>query len=178
MYDMDVNEIKQLIKKSKMENGMTKDEATLNYYDELSLLLEDIEYFTLYLKRHKTSKFNFDIKVNYGSSSKSFMDIWKLYEYRKDRESIDATFAKFSLLQAIIEDLANDTYVYGTHEIQRFILNFESEDGLKIEDYVSDFVNSNSASKVKNKIDAIKHEPVLDPELAKTVRAIMQEQNI
>lgn len=104
MYDMDVNEIKQLIKKSKMENGMTKDEATLNYYDELSLLLEDIEYFTLYLKRHKTSKFNFDIKVNYGSSSKSFMDIWKLYEYRKDRESIDATFAKFSLLQAIIEE--------------------------------------------------------------------------
>lgn len=49
---------------------------------------------------------------------------------------------------------------------------------MKIEDYVSDFVNSNSASKVKSKIDAIKHEPVLDPELAKTVRAIMREQNI
>ena len=30
MYDMDVYEIKQLIKKSKMENGMTKDEATWN----------------------------------------------------------------------------------------------------------------------------------------------------
>ena len=55
------------------------------YYQKLNALKEDVEFFTLFMKRNKKSDFDFNIRVSYSCSIKAINDIWEKYEnYQKN----------------------------------------------------------------------------------------------
>ena len=109
---------------------MTTDE----YFEKLFALQEDIEFFNLYMKRNKKSRYELSVKVSAG---RAFDDVWKKYGYGTDKDSIERTFAEITLLDAVFVDL-ND-------EIRSFKSSFEMYDETKMEDYISDFIGCSHA---------------------------------
>ena len=95
------------------------------YYQKLNALKEDVEFFTLFMKRNKKSDFDFNIRVSYSCSFKAFNDIWEKYDYYQ--KNLETAFSEFIVLKSIIEDLYNGTGIYTDAEIH-------------IYDYIGDFI--------------------------------------
>lgn len=108
------------------------------YYQKLNALKEDVEFFTLYMKRNKKSDFNFDIRISYSCSFKAFNDIWKKYDYYQ--KNLETAFSEFIVLKSIIEDLYNETGIYTDTEIREFIEYFQKYNETHICDYIGDFI--------------------------------------
>lgn len=108
------------------------------YYQKLNALKEDVEFFTLYMKRNKKSDFNFDIRISYSCSFKAFNDIWKKYDYYQ--KNLETAFSEFIVLKSIIEDLYNETGIYTDAEIREFIEYFQKYNETHIYDYIGDFI--------------------------------------
>lgn len=115
------------------------------YWENLIDLEEDIEFFRMYMKRNKKSKFNFDLKVSCGTARNAFNDIWKKHGYSAKEEDIEDTFCEFVLIRSVIEDIAKRYEIHATDfrytrdEIKSIIVEFEQYDDTKLIDYVSDF---------------------------------------
>lgn len=108
------------------------------YYQKLNALKEDVEFFTLYMKRNKKSDFDFNIRVSYSYSFRAFNDIWKKYDYYQ--KNLETAFSEFIVLKNIIEDLYNGNDIYTDSEIMEFIEYFQKYDETHICDYIGDFV--------------------------------------
>lgn len=108
------------------------------YYQKLNALKEDVEFFTLYMKRNKKSDFNFDIRISYSCSFKAFNDIWEKYNYYQ--KNLETAFSEFIVLKSIIEDLYNGTGIYTDAEIREFIEYFQKYNETHIYDYIGDFI--------------------------------------
>lgn len=108
------------------------------YYQKLNALKEDVEFFTLYMKRNKKSDFNFDIRISYSCSFKAFNDIWEKYDYYQ--KNLETACSEFIVLKSIIEDLYNGTGIYTDAEIREFIEYFQKYNETHIYDYIGDFI--------------------------------------
>lgn len=108
------------------------------YYQKLNALKEDVEFFTLYMKRNKKSDFDFNIRVSYSCSFMAFNDIWKKYDYYQ--KNLETAFSEFIVLKSIIEDLYNGTGIYTDTEIREFIEYFQKYNETHIYDYIGDFI--------------------------------------
>lgn len=108
------------------------------YYQKLNALKEDVEFFTLYMKRNKKSDFNFDIRISYSCSFKAFNDIWEKYDYYQ--KNLETAFSEFIVLKSIIENLYNGTGIYTDAEIREFIEYFQKYNETHIYDYIGDFI--------------------------------------
>lgn len=111
-----------------------------NYYMELKALQEDLEFFTLYIKRNqKSTKFGFRIIPTEFSYTKSLSDIFEATGFYKD--NIEDTYCMFILLKSIILDIYNETNIYTNEEINKFNAFLRNDYGLEMKDYIGDFVN-------------------------------------
>ena len=108
------------------------------YYQKLNALKEDVEFFTLFMKRNKKSDFDFNIRVTYSCSFKAFNDIWEKYDYYQ--KNLETAFSEFIVLKSIIEDLYNGTGIYTDAEIREFIEYFQKYNETHIYDYIGDFI--------------------------------------
>lgn len=108
------------------------------YYQKLNALKEDVEFFTLYMKRNKKSDFDFNIRISYSCSFRAFNDIWKKYDYYQ--KNLETAFSEFIVLKSIIEDLYNGTGIYTDAEIREFIECFQKYNEIHIYDYIGDFI--------------------------------------
>lgn len=124
------------------------------YYQKLNALKEDVEFFTLYMKRNKKSDFNFDIRISYSCSFRAFNDIWKKYDYYQ--KNLEKAFSEFIMLKNIIEDMYNGTGIFTDAEIRDFIEYFQKYDETHICDYVGDFVGcSRGIANVEEQLNTI-----------------------
>lgn len=144
---------------TKMNEGIVVDIArrmigTDIYYQKLNALKEDVEFFTLYMKRNKKSDFNFDIRISYSCSFRAFNDIWKKYDYYQ--KNLEKAFSEFIMVKNIIEDIYNGTGIYTDTEIREFIEYFQRYDETHICDYVGDFIGcSRGIANVEDQLNTI-----------------------
>lgn len=144
---------------TKMNEGMVIDIArrmigTDIYYQKLNALKEDVEFFTLYMKRNKKSDFNFDIRISYSCSFRAFNDIWEKYDYYQ--KNLEKAFSEFIMLKNIIEDMYNGTGIFTDAEIRDFIEYFQKYDETHICDYVGDFIGcSRGIANVEEQLNTI-----------------------
>lgn len=144
---------------TKMNEGIVVDIArrmigTDIYYQKLNALKEDVEFFTLYMKRNKKSDFNFNIRISYSCSFRAFNDIWKKYDYYQ--KNLEKAFSEFIMVKNIIEDIYNGTDIYTDTEIREFIEYFQRYDETHICDYVGDFIGcSRGIANVEDQLNTI-----------------------
>lgn len=144
---------------TKMNEGIVVDIArrmigTDIYYQKLNALKEDVEFFTLYMKRNKKSDFNFNIRISYSCSFRAFNDIWKKYDYYQ--KNLEKAFSEFIMVKNIIEDIYNGTDIYTDTEIREFIEYFQRYDETHICDYVGDFIGcSRGIANVEDQFNTI-----------------------
>lgn len=129
------------------------------YFKELEALKEDISFFDMYMKRNKKSKAKFAVRISYNCAFRTFDDIWKKYSYNKS--DIEMVFSEFIVLEAIIQDIYEDTNSFTKNTKKEFIDYFEQYGETMVKDYVSDFIGcSRACTDVLGKIQQIKAEQI------------------
>lgn len=108
------------------------------YYEELNMLKSDVEFFNLFMKREKKSKFEFTVKVGYGSSNKAFEGLWKRYGFSSSY--LENVYVEFELIKMLINQIYDETGPLEEDKISDLIYYFEQYDDLNVEDYVGDFI--------------------------------------
>lgn len=123
------------------------------YYEELRLLEEDLQFFRLYISRNKKSAYNFQI-LPVQMCGYAFHDIYRLYGFSDSY--IEEVFAIFTLMKAIVSDVYNnvcndeechirDDVIAGFNEY------LKDELELDLRDYVHSFVGSSSRTTATRK---------------------------
>lgn len=118
------------------------------YYEELRLLKEDLQFFSLYISRNRKSSFYFRI-VPCQLDGMTFNDIYRAYGFCE--LYIEQVYATFTLMKSIVFDVYNNV----CHDEERHIyddiiimfneyLKYELE--LDLYDYVRSFVGSDSGT--------------------------------
>lgn len=127
------------------ENELRKflnDDEMDKIYIEAHHLKEDIEFFTMYAKRNKKSKFNFDIIPDtVGSGSKLLKYLYhNCYIYFKDELSIMLT--EISVVQKLADTLNRslDVMHYDEEEMKEICAYFQKQYNINLPEYISDFI--------------------------------------
>lgn len=108
------------------------------YYEELNMLKSDVEFFNLFMRREKKSKFEFTVKVGCGSSNKAFEGLWKRYGFSSSY--LENVYVEFELIKMLINQIYDETGPLEEDKIPDLIYYFEQYDDLNVEDYVGDFI--------------------------------------
>lgn len=108
------------------------------YYKELNMLKSDVEFFNLFMRREKKSKFEFTVKVGCGSSNKAFEGLWKRYGFSSSY--LENVYVEFELIKMLINQIYDETGPLEEDKIPDLIYYFEQYDDLNVEDYVGDFI--------------------------------------
>ena len=108
------------------------------YYEELNMLKSDVEFFNLFMRREKKSKFEFTVKVGCGSSNKAFEGLWKRYGFSSSY--LENVYVEFELIKMLINQIYDETGPLEEDKISDLIYYFEQYDDLNVEDYVGDFI--------------------------------------
>lgn len=108
------------------------------YYEELNMLKSDVEFFNLFMRRDKKSKFKFTVKVGCGSSNKTFEGLWKRYGFSSSY--LENVYVEFELIKMLINQIYDETGPLEEDKISDLIYYFEQYDDLNVEDYVGDFI--------------------------------------
>lgn len=96
------------------------------YYQKLNALKEDVEFFTLYMKRNKKSDFDFNIRISYSCSFRAFNDIWML-----PKRILDGIIEMIYALDKIAPGTANDdTLLYGV-EVKFYNMEVQLDEHLE-----------------------------------------------
>ena len=118
------------------------------YYEELRLLKEDLQFFSLYISRNRKSSFYFRI-VPCQLDGMVFNDIYRAYGFCE--LYIERVYATFTLMKSIVFDVYNNV----CHDEERHIyddviivFNEYLKDKLELDlyDYVRSFVGSDSGT--------------------------------
>ena len=76
--------MKNWLEENELWDKLSKNDKE-TFYEDVVNLKEDLEFFTLYLKRNKKSKFNFNISFSKGLNTKFLNDLYtKSYGYHID----------------------------------------------------------------------------------------------
>lgn len=109
------------------------------YYEELRLLNDDIEFFSSYIRRNKKSNFGFVLIPCQQSTYEVFKDILESCGELLSHD-IEDSYAIYTVMRSIINDLQNETGIYTPDEIRHLSEFLKHDYDLKVEDYVQCFV--------------------------------------
>lgn len=111
-------------------------------------LKEDITFFKLYMNRNKKSCFSFDVTFSKGLCNKFLNDLWE-NNYKYSIEELNILCMEYIIVKKIMETLDLDKKHYSKEEIITIYNYFLTTYNMKLEDYVTDFINcSISCSKI------------------------------
>ena len=121
------------------------------YYETVKQLKEDLEFFSIYISRNKKTRLGFTLIPFAGGAFRCYKDVYGAYGYYPD--CIENTYCICSLMDSIITDIYHESNGYTEEEIVDFAEFLKDEIGLKLEDYVSDFIGcSHGVASVRKKL--------------------------
>ena len=123
------------------------------YYEELRLLKEDLQFFSMYIYRNKKSAYGFQL-IPVQMCGYAFHDIYRRYGFSDSY--IEEVFAIFTLMKAIVFDVYNnicndeERHIYDDIIIM-FNEYLKDELELDLRNYVHSFVGSSSGTTATRK---------------------------
>ena len=115
-------------------------------------LKEDITFFKLYMNRNKKSCFSFNVTFSKGFCNRFLNDLWK-DNYQYFIEELDELCMEYMIVRNIMETLDLNNNYYSNQEIVTIYNYFLTTYDMKLEDYVTDFINcSISCTAIINKL--------------------------
>lgn len=109
-----------------------------DYFEEIRLLRDDIEFFSAYVRRNKKSNFTFHLIPCQKSTYHAFKDIYEVFSL--DSFCIDNAYAVYTVMKAIIIDTYEQTMKFNSGQIREFAEYLNHDLELNILDYVECFV--------------------------------------
>lgn len=126
----------------------------INLYEDVRDLREDLEFFNLYIKRNKKSKFNFSISFNKGLNT-SFLTYLYTKSYGYHLDALESLYTEYLVAVHFFKTLygEEDEVVYSDDDLRDIYNHFLSLHEIKLEDYVTDFIGcSRGCMDVSSKI--------------------------
>lgn len=113
----------------------------INLYEDVRNLREDLEFFNLYIKRNKKSKFNFNLSFTNGLST-SFLTYLYTRSYGYHLEELESLYTEYLVASHFFKTLYDeeDEVVYSDEDLKNIYNHFLNLHEIKLEDYVSDFI--------------------------------------
>lgn len=113
------------------------------YYEELRLLKEDLQFFSLYISRNRKSSFYFRV-VPFQLDGMAFNDIYRAYGFCE--LYIERVYATFTVMKESIMDAYYESGKYDDDTVRSFYMYLKNELDLDMLDYISGFIGCSSGS--------------------------------
>lgn len=130
------------------------DEERKSFYNEVRELEEDLEFFNLYIKRNKKSKFDFNISFSKGLNT-SFLTYLYTKSYGYKIRELETLYSEYLVACHFFKTLyeEEDEIVYSDEDLKDIYNHFLNLHELKLENYVTDFIGcSRGCTDVYSKI--------------------------
>lgn len=121
-----------------VEKFLTEDEKD-DAMVEARTLQDDIEFFMLYMKREKKSRFNFSLQFSRGLTNSFFRDLWYRYYYMF-KDDLYGMLKEYYAVYHAMHDLDDSTNEYSDSDILELCNWFQNEYSMELVDYVGDFI--------------------------------------
>lgn len=138
-----------------------KDSYFEAYYKDIRELAEDLQFFDMYIKRNKKSKFQFKIIFTDGITRNFLIDLYKNYSYNFDQEYIEKIYILYNSAKMIMDQLyniddPNTKQYFSDEEIKEFSKMLKEYYNMNLSDYTGDFIGcSMGCSVVAEKLEKI-----------------------
>lgn len=132
--------MKNWLEENELWDKLSKNDKE-TFYEDVVNLKEDLEFFTLYLKRNKKSKFNFNISFSKGLNTKFLNDLYtKSYGYHTDY--LEKLYKEYLIAIHFFNTLYNTEceVVYNEDTLKTIYNHFLNLHSMKLEDYAGDFI--------------------------------------
>ena len=132
--------MKNWLEENELWDKLSKNDKE-TFYEDVVNLKEDLEFFTLYLKRNKKSKFNFNISFSKGLNTKFLNDLYtKSYGYHTNY--LEKLYKEYLIAIHFFNTLydAECEVVYNEDTLKTIYNHFLNLHSMKLEDYVGDFI--------------------------------------
>lgn len=140
---------------NKLKAFLRSDEYS-TLYEKANLLKEDIEFFTLFMKRNSCSGFSFGLSIRKGMCVNLIDDLYSSY-YRYNLDELSVMLTEYYVAKRLIENLGNgDGELFSRSTQKEIVKYFKKNHDIDLVDYVDDFIGcSMGCSIVQEKLSKL-----------------------